>query len=344
MRTVYVIVSCDVDPDRERLLDGASPDALSWRGVTEGIPAVKQAVRGVMDSSGREPVFTWLLRADEQVREMQGSYEWFVRGHGSLLQSLQQSGDELGWHPHFWRRDPENGRWFQEVEDLDWQVDMLHRAHGDLAPFFSGAIESVRMGWSYHNNRTYGALEALGIAVDLSGIPGLRTLGNRPPRRAENLFDWHSTPRVPYRPSHADYRRPARGDEVASTVLEVPSFVSTSFGWSIVAGLQLTRKTRRVAQLWYAARRPTYCMTVTAKPSLFAPLVTELRGVLRRGDGGPLVFETHFHADELVPNRSPLYDLAGVRTNLEAVVRACREHDTPVQFIQARHVRSVWPS
>jgi len=344
VRTVYVIVSCDVDPDRERLLDGASSRALSWRGVTEGIPAVKQAVRGVTDASGRAPVFTWFLRADEQVREMQGAYDWFVRSHGPLLQSLQESGDELGWHPHFWRRDAESGLWFQEIEDLDWQVDMLHRAHGDLAACFPGSIESARMGWSYHNNRTYGVLEVLGITVDLSGIPGLRTFGDRPPRRGENLFDWYSTPRAPYRPSRTDYRRPARGGEEASNVLEVPSFVSTSWAWSVVAGLQLARKTRNVAQLWYAVRRPTYCITVTAKPPLFSPLVTGLRRLLRRGGNGPLVFETHFHADELIPNRSPLYHLASVRANLEAVVRTCHEQDTPVQFIAARQVPSLWPN
>ena len=56
MRTVYVVISCDVDPDRDRLLDGVPPGGLTWRGVTDGIPAVKDAVRGVRDAGGREPV------------------------------------------------------------------------------------------------------------------------------------------------------------------------------------------------------------------------------------------------------------------------------------------------
>src|SRR3990172_2198567 len=142
LRTVYVVISCDVDPDRERFLDGVPPGGLTWRGVTEGIPAVKSAVRGLTDTTGREPVFTWFLRADEQIRQLQGQYGWFARSHASLLRSLQESGDELGWHPHFWRRDAQNGAWFQEVEDLDWQVDMLHKAHSDLATCFPGALKS----------------------------------------------------------------------------------------------------------------------------------------------------------------------------------------------------------
>jgi len=32
------------------------------------------------------------------------------------------------------------------------------------------------MGWAYHNNRTYAALEQLGLKVDLSALPGYRTL------------------------------------------------------------------------------------------------------------------------------------------------------------------------
>jgi len=342
MRTVYVVISCDVDPDRERLLEGTSSGRLAWRGVTEGIPAIKQAVRGVTDTSSREPVFTWLLRADEQVRELEGTYDALVRSQRSLLESLQASGDELGWHPHFWRRDSPSSRWFQEVEDLDWQVDMLRRSHGALAPVFPGTVESVRMGWSYHNNRTFAALEDLGITVDLSGIPGLRTFGREPPRRGENLFDWHATPRVPYWPSRVDYRRPPHHGEDASNVLEVPSFVSTAPLWSVLGGLHLARKTRSPAQVWYAVRRPAYCVTLTSKPIVFDPLVSQLRRLLRRGGDGPLVFETHFHADELVPNRSSLYDLASVRPNLEAVLRVCRQTETPLYFVAARAIRALW--
>src|SRR2546426_7270277 len=41
---------------------------------TEGIPAVKQLLCGLKDSAEREPVFTWLLRADrseEHTSELQ---------------------------------------------------------------------------------------------------------------------------------------------------------------------------------------------------------------------------------------------------------------------------------
>ncbi len=341
-RTAYIVINCDVDPDRAGMLDGVPHGTLTWRGLTEGIPAAKNLLHGLTDSRGREPVFTWMLRADEQVRELQGDYAWVVRTQASLLRSLQQSGDELGWHPHFWRREATQGPWFQELEDIDWQVGMLRHAHRDLAASFPGAIQSVRMGWAYHNNRTYAALEQLGLKVDLSALPGYRTLTASPPRRSENLFDWYSSPRAPFWPSRADYRRAVQGGETASGLLQVPSFVSQSIPWSLVSGLQLARKTRNVGQIWNAVRRPSYCINVTARPVYFAPLVAQLRSALRRADDLPLVFATQFHADELLPNRSRLYDLQSVRANLAALVRACADAGVAAQFAQGCHIPSVW--
>src|SRR2546428_7525382 len=124
--------------------------------MTEGIPAVKDLLHGLTDSTGREPTFTWLLRADEQVRDLQGEYAWVVRSHSSLLRSLQQSGDELGWHPHFWRRDTTNGRWFQELENVDWQGSMLRQARWDLAPRVPRSGGSGRAGWGHNTNPTWG--------------------------------------------------------------------------------------------------------------------------------------------------------------------------------------------
>ncbi|HXF95062.1 MAG TPA: hypothetical protein VNI61_03050 [Gemmatimonadales bacterium] len=341
MVTVYVVTSCDTDPDRPGLLDGGPPGRLTWKGMTEGVPALKDAVRGLHDSRGREPVFTWLLRADEQIRSLHGEYAWPARAHQSLWRSLEQSGDELGWHPHFWRRPGGSGPWAQELDDVDWQVEMLRRAHADLAECLPGGVQSVRMGWAYHNNHTCRALDDLGLAVDLSPLPGYRTLTARARPKGENLFDWYPSPRTPFRPSRTDYRRPPRPGEESYRLLEVPSFVSTSVPWALIGGLQLARKTGDPGQIWQVIRRPTYCINVTARPRYFAPLVAQLRRALRRGPGGPLVFSTQFHADEVVPNRSRLYELGSVRRNLEAVVRACTDAGVPVEFVPARRLPAL---
>jgi hypothetical protein len=347
LRTVYIVLSCDTDPDRQGFLDGVpSPSkGLAWRGMTEGIPAAKTFLRDVRDSRGREPVFTWLLRVDDQVRRMQGDYAWVMQNHDTLLRSLQESGDELGWHPHFWRRESERdgATWFQEVEDVDWQVQMMHEANRAMAQSWVGKPQSVRMGWAYHNNRTFAALDELGVAVDCSALPGYRTFRGRPPTRGENNFDWRSSPRRPFRPSRNDYRRPPAPGEDAFRVLEVPGFMSGSIPWALVSSLQLARKTGDLGQVWDAIRRPSYNVNITTKPVFFAPLVAALRSTLKRVNGPePIVFSTQCHADEFLPNKTTLYSLSSVKANLEALIGACDAAGVPVQFTQLREIAALF--
>ena len=342
-RTVVIVIGCDTDPDRESLLGPLPADRLAWRGVTEGIPALKESVRGLRDDAGREPVFTWLLRADAQVKELCGDYAWVVDAHGPLLQQLERGGDELGWHPHFWRRDIVTGGWAQETDDVTWQVQMLREAHAALASVLPRGVRSVRMGWNYHNDATFAALDQLGIAVDFSALPGMRTIHGALPAHRENLFDWHSTPRAPFRPARADHRIAPGAGQPAFKTLEVPSFVSVSRTWALAAGLQLGRKTGRLAPVLDAIRRPTYWINLTARPRLFSPLADTLRRAAAAAGDTPTVFSTYFHPDELLPNRSPLYDLDNVRTNLESLLRACNDAGAAVQFLQARELADRWP-
>lgn len=343
MRTVYILLSCDTDPDRPGFLDGGT-DRFTWRGMTEGIPAVKQLVRGVTDSRGRAPIFTWFLRADEQMQTLYGAYGAVVREQQALLRTLAESGDELGWHPHFWRRE-RDGRWYQEVEDEPWQLEMLRRGYEDLAAALPAGAPpaSVRMGWAYHTTRTYTELERLGVRVDCSALPGYRTYRGTAPTRGENNFDWYVTPEQPFRPSRVDHRRAPRAGEAAFDLLEAPSFVTRSRGWAVVSALRLTRKTGDPGLLWDALRRPVYCINVTARAALFAPLVRRLRDAVRDHPGaGPILFSTQFHADELVPNRSTLYRLESLRDNVQALVRAAQDAGAAVEFIQARDVPARW--
>ncbi|NOT08326.1 MAG: hypothetical protein HOP28_08985 [Gemmatimonadales bacterium] len=341
MSTVYVAIGCDTDPDRREVLDGTPSERLAWRGMLEGIPLLKGSLGTIRDSRGREPVFTWLLRVDEQIRRMEGTYAWVLEAHRPFLRGLEAAGDELGWHPHFWRFDLERRRWYQEVRDADWQVEMLRAAHAAYVAHLGGGPKSVRMGWGYHNNRTFATLEELGLLVDFSAIPGLATLREGAPPHEGNLFDWSPTPRHPYRPARADCRRPALGTEPAHRLLEAPNFVSTSRLWGLVSGLQMARKTGSPAQLSRALRRPTYWVNLTGRPALFAPLVRALgRAVCARNEASTL-FATYFHPDELLPNRSGLYSLESVRANLASILETCARAGAAVEFIPASRIAGL---
>jgi hypothetical protein len=338
VRVLYVIIGCDTDPDRVRFLDRLDPGGLSWRGMLEGIPRAKDLLRRLTDHRGHAPIFTWVLRVDEQVREVHGAYEWVLFTYRDFLLDLENSGDELGWHPHFWRRDMASGRWYQELDDLDWQVEMLKRAYRAFEEQLPGRALSVRMGWAYHNNRTFQTLDALGVKVEFSAIPGLRTLFRNSPTRGENLFDWLITPRTPYYPSREDFRRPPRGREAALNVLEIPSFTSRSFFWSLISGLQMMRKMKSPRQLFQALRRPTFSVNLTGRPRLFVPLTNQLRRELRKSHEQTSVFSTYLHADELLENKSSLYSLEAMRHNLEAIIRVCDAEGVAVEFARAQQI------
>lgn len=341
---VPIVIGCDTDPDRESFVGPLPSDRLTWRGMLEGIPALKASVADLRDDHAQAPRFTWLIRADEQVRELQGDYAWCLRTHGDFFHQLAAGGDALGWHPHFWRMDRSTGRWYQDVEDRAWQVRMLYEAHSALV--HAGLTPaSVRMGWTYHNDETFGALDTLGVRLEFSPFPGLRSYRRLPATRDENQFDWYATPTTSFHASRRDHRVPARAGESAFRMLTLPCWVATQRFWGLAAGAQMARKSKSPGLMWDAMRRPSYVINLTARPKLFMPLLTGLRKSLKSAAQGlrpAPSFATYFHPDELIPNRSTMYALPHVRENLVALLDCIRTAGASPQFVTADHYADHW--
>ena len=104
-KTIYVVIGCDADPDRDYFVKDIPAGSLGWRGVLEGIPRAKEMLAELTDCDGKPPVFTWNLRVDHQVRQVHGAYNYILTEHHDFLLDLEKSGDELAWHPHFWYYD-----------------------------------------------------------------------------------------------------------------------------------------------------------------------------------------------------------------------------------------------
>lgn len=337
-KTLHIVIGCDTDPDRRSLVNSTADDGLSWRGMSEGIPLLKKLVEDLKDSEGHAPIFTWLLRVDEQIRILHGAYRWVLENFRRLLLDFESTGDELGWHPHFYRLSAEKKNWYQETDDVDWQTRMLQQAHDAYMAIFPGRAQSVRVGWDYHNNATMRKLDELGVRIDFSAVPGLSTKTSSSKKRNHNLYDWYISPREPFYPSKADYRRGAIGDEGSLSILELPNFTSTSFVWGMISGLQFTRKMNDISHIFRAIRRPTYWINLTGKPELFSPIASQLKKSLKKARQPELLFVTYFHADELLDNKTTLYDRQSLRTNLETIFRLCGDEDYAVRFSRAREI------
>lgn len=342
--TVPIVIGCDTDPDREGFVGPLPTDRLVWNGMLTGIPALKADVATLTDDAGNAPRFTWLVRADEQVRELHGSYAWCLEAHRELFDGLVRSGDALGWHPHFWRRASATAPWRQDVDDRAWQVQMLHEAH--LALLKAGLTPaSVRMGWTYHTSETFNTLDALGVKLEFSPFPGLRSYRKTPRANTDNQFDWFTTPTESFFASRRDCRVPARAGEPACRMLTLPCWVATHPVWGLAAGAQMARKSGAPALVWDAIQRPSYVINLTARPKLFAPLVNGLRKSLKSAQKGlrpAPAFATYFHPDELIPNRSSMYAREHARENLVAVVDCIRTAGATPRFVTADEYADQW--
>jgi hypothetical protein len=284
-----------------------------------------------------------LVRADEQVKQLHGSYTWCLETHRDFFDALVASRDALGWHPHFWRYDSTGARWYQEVEDREWQLRMLHEAH--LALVKAGLTPaSVRMGWTYHNVQTFNALDALGVKLEFSPFPGLRSFRGAAKTRDENQFDWFVTPAQSFYASRKDPRVAARAGEPACRMLTLPCWVAQHPFWGLAAGVQMARKSKLPGLMWDAMRRPSYVINLTARPNLFAPLVKQLRNSLKSVSPGHAepAFATYFHPDELVPNRSTMYARTHVRENLVSLLDCIRSAGAEPVFVTADRYVDQW--
>lgn len=341
---VPIVIGCDTDPDRTGFVGPLPSDKLVWNGMLRGIPLLKASVADLRDDAGAPPRFTWLIRADEQVLQLQGAYAWCVTEHGDFLRRLADSGDALGWHPHFWRFDNSSERWYQDVEDVAWQVKVLRESHEALLR--AGLTPaSVRMGWTYHNASTFNTLDELGVRVEFSPFPGLRSYRRAPATRDENQFDWLPTPTLSFHASPADPRVAARAGETPCRMLTLPCWVATSRSWGFIAGAQMARKSRNPGMLWDAIRRPSYVINLTARPNLFTPLVAGLRRAIaaaKKGHRPAPAFATYFHPDELIPNRSSMYALAHVRENIRSLLDCIRDSGASPRFVTADHYADRW--
>ncbi|MBZ0267872.1 hypothetical protein K8I85_06940 [bacterium] len=337
---IRLVIGCDTDPDR---LDfggiafdrGSSPQV--WNGVAR-VPHLRERLEGIHDSRGRRPAVTWFLRCDEQIRATEGSYDAALHRFADLWRQLEEAGDEIGWHPHFWRLQPDGRVWFHEIDDEEFQRTMLREAHAAFVAARGSKPASVRMGWDYHSNASMETLSELGIRIDLSALPYQSFAGARDDRGASfaGFYDWSTTGTLPYHPSAADYRLPGEGDRLA--ILALPQNLLRSRLAAVLAEARGALRDRSPARLMRAlspnAPAAHSTVKICSPPFLFRSMVTD---VLRRGEDWIV---TYFHPDELLDRKGSfvndvIHRLSYFVENVRTVVRVASRHGRPVHFLTA---------
>jgi hypothetical protein len=336
-KILYVVIGCDVDPDRSYVVENVPSDKLSWRGMLEGIPNSYEKLKNLTDVDGKRPIVIWLLRVDHQINVMQGAYNSILTEHKDFLESLEKAGDELGWHPHFWQFDENKSAWFQNYKDTDWQKKMLREASASFQEIFPGRIKTARTGWTYHNNCTMKTFGELGVEVDISALPGMKCPPDGKQRTISNFYDWYDSPIEPYYPSIEDYRRPAANGEKSCTVLEIPNFTAKSLFWGNLSGLVLAKRTGNIRQFGYSLARPRLFPAITCSPKLFSPTLSTIKNIFAQKN--QFVYATGFHADELIKNVHPAYSLKNMAANIESLLKLADRLRAKLKFIRGCDIK-----
>jgi hypothetical protein len=199
-KPILIALTCDTDADAfDPSIGGQAKSAApGWRGVAEGIPAMIEATEAVAGEFDLQPRFTWFVRVDNQIEHYHGSGSYLLDRFAGLWNGRRDAGDEIAWHPHIYRHDSD--AWIRE-DDEERYLQAFRRAYGQFCAA-ERHPRSCRIGEAAFSNGIAAAIDELGIGRDATAMPG------RQRRDADRILDWSITPRLPYRPSIADYRRP----------------------------------------------------------------------------------------------------------------------------------------
>jgi len=240
-----VALCCDVDPDRDdfRRTVGAIGQELTWQGATKGIRRLLEELDRSPSQMSEEVHFNWFLRADLQVAEVHGNPAWPWNAWSDLLDTFRDRGDEVGWHPHFWRRHAGRRAWFQETSDEEYMEMCLRKGFDGIPVTWRPKI--VRTGWDFHTASTMSVLSDMRLVADLSALPGVSSAGSIDPKTGMPIVvrDWTGALDRPYHPSRLDPRQEAETAEERLEILEVP--VST---FRLPPSLRLVKRARDAAR------------------------------------------------------------------------------------------------
>jgi hypothetical protein len=151
------------------------------------------------ESSGLDAHIAWLFRMDLGIAEVYGSMGWGLEAHEREVSDLLAAGDEIGAHPHGWRRD--EAGWFIEAADHAWLAECADAALSSYRETFGRACPSHRFGEGMLVAAVLQTLREHDVTVDLTVEPGYPERPT-PPEHGERLAGLlpssESAPLVPY--------------------------------------------------------------------------------------------------------------------------------------------------
>ena len=274
-----ILFAIDVEPDgRAEVRDD------SWSGTAVTLRELI-ALRSNLEQMCGSPVrFNWFFRCDPQIAHTWGRSDWMLEACPRLIQWVLENRDFTGIHPHFWRREDHHRRWFNDFADSKWTAQCLRTAIAGYHSVFGVRPIACRFGDHWMGNAEIKLLQTEGIRYDLTVEPGV---ASEPPpgdlHATAWLPDYRRAPRVPYRPSAADFLTPETGagtDESNPPLWIVPVTTTQPPRWIPVRRFPFLVKASRPLNLVLQPRTTWQQLASEIDSHCHEPLVF----VLRSGD------------------------------------------------------------
>lgn len=200
VKTLPFLLCVDVEPDDRQVVGDPSAD---WSGTIPCLQRLDDFRSAIEQSTGNSVHLNWFPRIDPQIADAYGDAAYACKRFAAFWQQYKRAGDEIGVHVHAWRRTGKLA-WVADYADTEW---VRHCARVGIRTYegaFGERPRSFRFGERYGSNDLYRTLETERIAYDLTLEPG---------KRVECDLPWatgpipacQKMPRMPYRPSRADY-------------------------------------------------------------------------------------------------------------------------------------------
>jgi hypothetical protein len=335
---ILFIIGCDGDPDPMPDESYCPPEKLaetmSWNCLKKSVSEIKGVQNEVKDGNGNTPRVTWFLRSDQQMNDIYTNHAYPVKAFKTIWENRIYEGDEIGWHPHFWRWNTEHGVWYQEMEDHIWMESCLTKGFQSISQIWEP--KAVRTGNDFLNDFVISKLNNLGLVTDLSVLPGMKYEGDIiDPNLAfrVNKMDYLKCPTSPYFPSQKDYRIE---DKYPLGILEIPSStfhiprktLFIRFLYNIIPyrkgnGIVRPRIKRSKMTIFAIAKHPNYFRV-------------GLEAFFRKNIkyNGISTLMGYFHPHEIA-SKTRLFSTDNLKENIKISLRLSKKYNIPLTFITA---------
>ena len=191
---IPILICIDIEPDK-RIIESAD----SWMGFESSWGVLQKLRTAISVATGQPAHFNWFVRIDPQIEFTHGSPDWALRKYRKLFARMQEFGDEIGLHPHSWRWNESDQKWFADFADQEWIEYLIRQSFSLYQQFFKTPCQNFRFGDRWLNNQTVDLLEQLGATFDFTIEPGKKSR-EIPEAFTGKLPDYTDALRHPYLP------------------------------------------------------------------------------------------------------------------------------------------------